>query len=257
MLLFLSSCDKEINVDLNKNNRKYVIDGNLSTETGESYVMISRTLDIDETIDYPTVSGALVTITDNTLIKTYTLTESTNGIYIKSDLTGIEGHSYTMTVKINDEIFTSLSTIPNSLKFDSIVQQNNADEGIPEPPGDRGTGPIIQILPIYTNLSYSDKYFQFVVFKNRTLLSGMIVRRDLGSTVNASLFPIFIQAKKNDILKIDMQCFDKKVYDYLYGLSQNINQFSTTPSNPTSNISNGALGFFKAHSSQKKSIVIE
>jgi len=251
-----SSCDREINIDLNKTYPRYVIDGNLSTDIGESYVLISKTLDFDQTIAYPNVRGALVTITDNTLKKTDTLTETDNGIYSKSDLKGIEGHSYTMIVKTDEEVFTSFSSIPYRLEFDSIVQQNIADDGIPEPPGNMGSGPIIEFLPVYTNTIHTDNYFQFVVYKNRTLLSGIIVRKDMGSNEITSLFPIFIQAKKNDVLKIDMQCFDKKVYDYLYGLSQNLYQISSTPSNPKSNISNGALGYFKAHSTQKKSLII-
>jgi len=256
-IFLLSSCDREINIDLNKTYPRYVIDGNLSTDSGESYVLISKTLNFDQTMAFPNVSGAFVTITDNTINKTDTLTESVKGIYINPDLKGTEGHSYTLMVKTDEEVFTSVSAIPYPLKFDSIIQQNNAEDGIPEPPGNMGTGPIIQFLPAYSNTTHTDSYFQFMVFKNRTPLSGIIVRKDMGSTEITSLFPIFIQAKKNDFLKIDMQCFDIKVYDYLYGLSQNLYQMSATPSNPKSNISNGALGFFKAHSTQKKSIIIK
>jgi len=56
-----------------------------------------------------------------------------------------------------------------------------------------------------------------------------------------------------------MQCVDKKVFTYWYSLSQQGgNGFanSATPSNPTSNISNGALGYFSAHTVQHASVTV-
>jgi len=256
-LLFLNSCEKEININLNKNNPKYVIEGNLSTEIGESRVKITQTLNFNETDSFPTVSGALVTITDNTQNKIDTLSEIQAGIYNNLSLVGIKGHAYTMTVKIGSEIFTSISTIPYSLTLDSLVQLNLAGTGGQGRPGSNESGSIIRILPVYTNSTNSDKYFQFIVVKNDTILYGIIARSDLVSNGYSIPFPFFIRANKNDIIKIDMQFIDKQVYDYLFGLTENINQFSATPANPTSNISNGALGYFKAHTSQKEIMVIK
>lgn len=256
-MLILISCEKEIAIDLNKNNPKYVIEANLSTELGESKVKITQTLNFDETIANPTVSGAFVTITDNTQIKTDTLKEMTAGIYSNFDAVGKEGHNYTLKVKIGTETFTALSTTPESISFDSLLQLNLASEGGPGRPGSDGSGSMIRILPVYKNTTHADKYFQFVVVKNDTLLNGIVARSDLGSGGYSIPIPLFIRANKNDILKFDIQFIDKTVFDYLFGLSQNINQFSATPSNPTSNISNGALGFFKAHSSQKKTLIIK
>jgi len=79
----------------------------------------------------------------------------------------------------------------------------------------------------------------------------------LATKKNSIPVPFFIEAKKNDILKVDMEFVDKKVYDYLFGLGQNLSQFTTTPSNPISNINNEALGFFNAHTTQKYIIIIK
>lgn len=54
-----------------------------------------------------------------------------------------------------------------------------------------------------------------------------------------------------------MQCIDEAIYDYLLGLSENMNQPSATPTNPVSNISNNALGYFKAQTSSKKTINVK
>ena len=256
VLLFVSSCEREIELNLKTSNSRYVIDGNLSTETGESYVRITKSLNMDDTIQYPTISGALVTITDNRQLKTDTLNESNPGLYVKYGLTGLEGHSYTLNVKIESEVFTAQSTIPYSFKLDSLVQINPAEDYSMNFPGSEPLT-TIQILPIYTNSTHTDKYYQFVVLKNKTLLNSVVARSELASKKHSFPVPFFIEAKKNDILRIDMQFVDKSVYNYLFGLGQNLSQFSTTPSNPSSNISNEALGLFNAHTSQKLFITIK
>lgn len=252
IFLFLISCEKEIDIDLNQNDPKFVIEGNLSNKAGESKVKISKTLNFDETVPYPAIRGALVTITDNTMDQIDTLSESTAGIYIKSGFAGIEGHTFTMMVKTGNEIFTAVSKMPYSVHFDSLVQENLAGSST-------NGGPItfIQITPHYTNLYNFENYYQFVVTRNDTLIGDIFIRNDIGFNGSSSTFPLWVKANKNDIVKIDMQCIDNVVYDYLFGLSENIYQYSATPANPTSNIDNGALGFFKAHTSQKKTISIK
>jgi len=257
VLLFFSGCEKEINISLNKGNHQLVIDGNLSTVIGESYVKITKTLNIDEITEYPTISKALVTITDSMQSKTDTLTESTPGTYTKDSLKGIEGHIYKLLVKIGTDKYTSTSTIPYSIKLDTLIQTNKAGEKNMDLPGRADSLTTIQVLPIFTNLTRTDKYYQFIITKNRYVLNGIIARSDLGSKGYSIPYPLFIEAKKNDLITIDMQFVDKTVYDCLFGLGQNINQFSATPTNPSSNISNGVLGFFNAHSTQKKKMVIK
>lgn len=249
LLMLLSSCEKEINIDLNKTNPRFVIEGNISNVAGESKVKITKTLNFDETIDFPTVSGAFVTITDTVLNKIDTLKYSTKGIYKDSTLFGLEGHTYKLQVKIGTESYTSFSTIPHRLMFDSIVQMR--DLGGPKPPaGTPGAGNV-QFQPSYKNMTKTDKYFQYVISRNDTLLNKITARSDMAATLFSFPIPFSVQAKKNDIVVFDIQCIDKTVYEYLNELNANIGQFGATPSNPTSNISNGALGYFKAYTSQK------
>ncbi|MHB9140798.1 MAG: DUF4249 family protein [Paludibacter sp.] len=258
-LLLLTGCEKEINIDLNKSNPKFVIEGNVSNIAGNSKVRISKTLDFDENVLYPFVSGAFVTITDSTLNRIDTLTEKTiPGTYTNPDLIGITGHTYNLIVKIDDQTYSSTSTMPIGLTLDSIIQENLAgtggDLGIPE--GTSQPGDIIQIRPYYINPHTADEYYQYVVKRNDRLLNNIIPRKEMASSGTSFIFPLFIKAKKNDVIQVDMQFVEKKVYDYLYGISQNYGQYSATPSNPEPNISNGALGYFKAHTSQNKTIII-
>lgn len=266
-LLFLISCEKVIDIDLNQSNPRFVIEGNLSNVSAESKVRISKTLNFDETTAYPAISGALVTITDNQLNQIDTLTETSAGNYFKAGLAGIEGHTYTMMVKIGNEIFTAVSAMPFSVNLDSLVQENLAGSGTGGGPGGSG-GPgnpggdhdyetIIQITPHYTDPVNSENYYQFEVTRNDTLVDDVFIRNDVGFNGSSSHLPLRVKADKGDVVTIDLQCIDKTVYNYFFGLNENINQSSATPANPTSNINNEALGYFKAHTSKKKTIRIE
>jgi len=258
-LLLFTGCEKEINIDLNKSNPKFVIEGNVSNVAGNSKVTISKTLDFDENALYPAVSGAFVTITDSTLNKIDTLTEKTvAGTYSNPEIIGKIGHTYILMVKIDGQTYRSASTMPIGLTLDSIVQENLAGTSGDLGPPDVASvaGSIIQIMPYYLNPYTSDEYFQYVVKRNDKFLNNIIPRAELASPGYSFNFPLFIKAKKDDVIQVDMQFVEKKVYDYLYGISQNYGQYSATPSNPEPNISNGALGYFKVHTSQNKTITI-
>jgi hypothetical protein len=56
-----------------------------------------------------------------------------------------------------------------------------------------------------------------------------------------------------------MQCIDKNVFKYLEELSGQdaTNGQPTSPADPTSNITNGALGYFSAHTIQRKKTVFK
>ena len=59
---------------------------------------------------------------------------------------------------------------------------------------------------------------------------------------------------------IEMRCLDKSAYDYFRTLRQVTggNNFqSVSPSNPISNISNNALGYFSAHTFQVKEAIVK
>jgi hypothetical protein len=64
---------------------------------------------------------------------------------------------------------------------------------------------------------------------------------------------------ENDTLTIEVQSIDKAAYDYFTTL-KSISGFesleSASPANPTSNFSNGALGYFSAYSYDYKKITV-
>jgi hypothetical protein len=60
--LFLVSCEKVIDVDLNTADPKYVIEGFVTKGETIHQVKITRTLNFDENVAFPTVDNAVVVI---------------------------------------------------------------------------------------------------------------------------------------------------------------------------------------------------
>ncbi len=251
-ILGLTACEKEVDINLRSSEQKYVIEGELSNIPGESKVRITTTLDFGQNDPFPVVRGAIVTITDNALNQTVTLEESSGGYYSAYELTGIEGRVYSMTVKIGSSVFTAVSEMPYFVTLDSLSQQPYSEQAT-----QIGTDNYIQIYPHYKDPFNFRNFYQFVVARNDTLVKDIFIRNDSAFNGSSSPFPIWVKAKRGDVVTVDLQCIDKNVYKYLFGLNENIYQSTATPANPESNISNGALGFFKAHTSHKKWIRIE
>ena len=68
-----------------------------------------------------------------------------------------------------------------------------------------------------------------------------------------------VTLKPGDLITLKMQCIDKKValyYTTLALMGDSGPGGGTTPNNPPTNITNGALGIFSAHTVQEKSKVL-
>src|SRR5262249_29673984 len=81
MALAAAACKKVINVDLNNADPHIVIEGEVTNQPGPYQVKITNTVNFSARNNYPPVSGATVTITDSTVKRTFTLSETSPGIY--------------------------------------------------------------------------------------------------------------------------------------------------------------------------------
>ena len=255
-IFLLTSCQKEIDIDLNSSNPKFVIEGQLSDAVGDStLVHISKTLNFNQAVAYPLVNDALVTLTDNTNNTIYTLSLIRPGVYFIPNLVGITGHQYTLKVVIDNQLFSSSSVMPSSVKLESIILFPSTSGGPGN--GPPGSKPIVILIPNFTDIKDVVNYYQIVVSRNDTLLTNIELRDDVIFNGLPNKRPVRVEGNIKDHILLDLQCVDKKAYDYFFGLDGNLRQSSATPSNPPSTFDNGALGYFKVHSSSKLSYIIQ
>src|SRR5688572_25114575 len=117
-LISLSSCEKVIDIDLNKAEKRYVVEAIVNDQSG-ARVLLSQTKDFDDNNNFAGVSGAVVEITENGGATT-TLTETSAGVYEAPALIGASGKTYSLSVKLDGQSFTAVSTMPQRINLDTI-----------------------------------------------------------------------------------------------------------------------------------------
>lgn len=255
-LCAITACEKEIDIDLNSADRKLVIQGEISNEVGPYTVSLTKTVNFSDRNDFPLVSGAVVTISDNTGFSE-TLVESSRGYYETSQVKGIVGRTYTLSVEVEGKKYLATSTIPEPVKLDSI-DIKVSDISFPG----QGNDTSYTIIPMYTDPVGLGNSYRFIQSKNDTIDKSVILFNDNVNNGLRNKRPILsrdFDLKKGYRYTLEMRCIDKNIYDYFYSLNQSSGNGpggGTTPSNPVTNISNGALGFFSAHYVQRMTIIV-
>ena len=269
----LNSCTKVIDINLNKNDPKLVIEAVVNADSTTHYVTLTNSINFDEDIASPIVTGATITIkeTNSNTVGNYTF-DSQLGKYVVTNFLVKEGNTYELTVISNGKTYFSSSTVPTRVKLDSI-------KVVKYP-----FGPNLSytIVPMRHDPAGIANYYQFKLKRDGKDLSGVYVEDDLGMDGQLTLKPIFpyknefspdtligdvkkwkkkigdkIEIEDSILVDLEMQCIENKVYRYFFTLSLNQgNQQSATPSNPDALFTNGALGYFSAQSSQKRSLYI-
>jgi len=254
ILLLFTGCEKVIDLDYKDNRSRIIIQGNITNEAGPYFVKITRSVNLTDTEDYPTIDDAVVTISDDAG-NNEILTPLGDGIYKASTLVGVEGRTYSLTVNAEGEVYAAQSTMPYRVPFDSIKVEEVTMVGDKE----------YNLIPVYTDPSEKGNNYRFVLSVNNKLVNMHLVLNDeikngLVNTLKLEINDDDLELKPEDFISIEMQCIDKKVsqfYTTLALIADTGPGGGTTPNNPPNNISNGALGIFSAHTVETKEVTIQ
>ena len=252
-LIAFTGCRDVINVDLNTVEKKIIITGKVSNDPTEPQtVKITRSINVSESSTVtPLVTNATVTISDNAgNTKSLTQTVANSGVYQTTALLGVVGRTYTLKVAIDGKTYTSVSTMPAMVKFDTLVAVNGALFG-------RAATEYFA-LPIYNDPAGIKNYYRFNQIVNGKLIPTYIDNDDF-TDGKTSFQPLAGRGttilKKDDVLTVEMQSIDKGVYDYFNTLDE-ASSGQSVPANPETNIVGGAFGYFSAHTVQRKTVVV-
>jgi hypothetical protein len=252
ILLLLSiavvSCQKVIDLELDSTQSRLVIQGNIYNSPGPYEVTISKTVDFDQSNEYPPVSHALVIIADNHGM-TDTLKERSSGHYMTDKIVGTPGYTYTLVVEIQDDIYTSISTMPEPVDIDSIYTENAVMDN--------------KILCVsFSDPANEENYYKIVEFKNSKQMDEFHVTSDDLHEGEKITYKIMARGmdeddkiESGDLIGVWLETIDRNVYDYFRTAGQDGSQ-SASPSNPISNISPDVLGYFNACSVTKKTYTV-
>ena len=244
---FLSSCKKVIKLDLGTSSPRIVIQGDIYDHQGPYSIQISKSVNFYDSSTYPAVSGATVTISDNAG-HSEKLRETTPGNYLTLALQGVPGRTYTLEVIVDGQTYTASSTMPQPVDIASVYFQKSLFGNV-----------------IFPGISFQDpanisNYYRLIYFINNKQQNDINVTDDqlnAGKTVNYVIRPLDTDNKliAGDVVTIWLESVDKGVYEYFRTAGREGGQ-SASPANPTSNISNGSLGYFNASSVRNLSAMV-
>lgn len=239
----LVSCEDLIEVDLNSANPKIVIEADLNDLSNKQTIRVSRTVDFGAPISSEAITGAKVTVADSKG-RLFEFVDKGDGLYIKEGFKPMSGLSYNLTVNVGEEEYQSSTKMNVFIPVDSIAIKEETVfsktyysvvlkfDDPKDTPNYYKYDIAINGKGFKFNSAYSDK------FNDGLYVSHQIMERGDNAI------------ELGDSVVVRRQCVAKEVYTYWNDI-QMLNPGSAAPANPTSNISNGALGYFSVSSAKQ------
>ncbi|MCK4664036.1 MAG: DUF4249 domain-containing protein [Bacteroidales bacterium] len=264
-LIIFASCEDVIEIDLSSIEPKLVIEATISDKQEPYTIKLTKSGDYFEPGIYPAVSNASVVISDN-IGNTETLQEVENGIYQTVNMQGEIGITYTLNVLSEGIEYTAESLMPEKVNIDSLSYE------------------FVEATPRFdegymVNCHFADpletkNYYRFKTYLNGELLnssSDIYIRDDKMFNGNEVKIPLLTEIYSfNDTITIELLSLNKETYDYFNTLINIIGGNSeggpmggggpmagSTPANPETNLSNGAMGYFGAFTVSSETIIIK
>lgn len=247
LVALLSACTKVIDIDLNSKDPHIVIEANITDAPGPYTVAISQTVNFSETNSFPPVTGAVVTVSDDAG-NTEVLVESFPGNYQGTIIQGVPGRTYYLSVVSKGKTYTSESKMPLPVQFDTLLLVPNT-----------AFGPAYYIIPLFTDPVGTGNRYRCIETINTKRIKDFFLFEDQltdGLLNGQPILNFEDSLATGDSVSVELQCIDKPNYLYFFSLLQTASGQSGAPANPVSNISNEALGYFSAHTSRRKYVII-
>lgn len=249
MATLFAACEDVVQVDLNTAAPKLVVEAAINWNKGTAGDI--QSIKLSTTTDYfsntiPTVSGAIITITDsaNTV---YNFAESqTKGTYSCTNFKPVLNETYTLSIVSNGQTYTAVETLKPVAAITKIVQN---DQG-------GFSGDEIEIKTYFNDPDNTDNYYLYKYIDPTQLTAIYYPDEDTFYQGN-EFFSIYRgeKLKSGDTLVINHLGISKTYYNYLnviLSISGNSNggPFQSPPATVRGNIinktnfDNYALGYF-------------
>lgn len=259
LYILTTSCEKIIDVDLNEANPAPVFEAILENDS-TCVVTASLTSSYYDNSTSPAITNATMTISDQ-LGNSETLSHEGDGVYRGSSILGIIGNTYTLDINIDGDLYSASSTILPTTSIDSCSIQDRGSlfggGGAPGPPqyfvyvNYTDPGNLTNFYAIQTT------YYDSVEVGYTT--DYRIADDELSNGISTRSFTTFNSFKQGDTLRIELASIDPATHLYFKTLQDALaggGFASAAPANPTTNFSEGALGYFGAWSKDEIEFII-
>ncbi len=260
-ILILSSCFRErIDIDLNEENKKFVVTGFISTLDETQFIKVSKTVNYLGSLGIDPVTGANVTL--NTNMNTYTLAETEPGTYeLPTSWDPVLGADYTLRVEAEGESFTSVHKLRPCPEIENLRQQIDDDVDEEDSTFIYQTLFDFQEIPGEGDAYYGIDYKKGHIagdsllnggFTNDEFIDGQYIE-DVELTEDDRLYQI------GDTAVVEIYSIGNQTQKFLVDIELEVYRggpFDPPPANVRTNISGGAIGYFIIADARREEIVI-
>lgn len=254
-----TSCEKVIDVNINDAAPRPVIESYIENDSS-CYARLSYTSNFYDNRSSPIISDAVINIVDDAGNREQ-LSYTTNGIYRGITIKGVIGRTYTLSVNINGKTYTASSKMPPLVPIDSFSVQSlkgffGSGAGGPE----RYWAYVNYTDPGITQNFYAIRttYYDSTATKQGYITNYRIADDDLSNGIATRSFTTTNAFLSGDTLSTELASIDQKTHLYFKTLQKALTSglSSAAPSNPTTNFTEGALGYFGAWSKDVRTFII-
>jgi hypothetical protein len=259
-LLALSvSCEKVIDININDANPVPVIESYIENDS-TCYVLATYTSNFFDNTSSPFISDAVITIADDAG-NSEQLNYEGDGVYRGSTVIGVIGRNYTLSVTIGNNTYTAESKMPPLVPIDSFSIQSLS--GFFGGGGNRPERYWVYVN--YTDPAVVQNYYavRTTYFDSSDTEQGFvtdysIADDDLSNGIATRSFTTFNSFVSGDTLTTELASLNRTTHFYFKTLEDAITGGfgSAAPSNPSTNFSEGALGYFGAWSKETRTFVV-
>lgn len=254
ILFSFASCEKVIELDLDNTEPRLVISGSISDVDSIPIINITQTIDYDQPNNFPEIQNAMVIVQDDLGGMDTFQARSRNGY--RGTTLGVPGRTYNLSVLHDGISYNSSVKMPLPITIDSITI-----EAFNTPGGD------LPLLTTYFQDPPGEKNYYYLNYLingkpsgDFSFLSDQL--RDGDEITVGTISDDYEDVKIGDTITVQLQCIDASMYDYYRTLEALEDAGggglgSSTPDNPTPNITGGALGYFKVFSQTEKDFIIQ
>ncbi len=267
----LFSCTEPIDIELSNSYSRLIVFGEISTDTTIHVIRLTRSANYFYNKPAESVSGAIVKINDSVTEISLSENPLNSGRYeTPPDYYGVPGRTYHLSIDQVDidkdgakESYHAISVLPFLGALDSI-QLNHADY-----PFFQGS----EILLYAQDPAETIDYYAFKTMKNGLLqtdsLSEIIAQNDIlfnGSYTNGIAVQYLDDAKPDekvvagDTIVFEMYGISKDYFNFIIEAQTEFRgsnpMFSGPPANVSTNLTNGALGFFAAVNIKRATVIV-
>ena len=251
----LSSCEEKIDLKLDDTYTRLVVDGEITTETKAHKIVLMTSSSYFSNQAPPAVSGAIVSISDGTIVIPLTETPAGSGIYLTNpNVKGDVGKTYRLLISNVDingdgdlEVYEASCMLKKAFPLDSVKAKVFREwespkrfliDGYGQEPATAGD---FYLWKYYKNKKIeTDSLFEWL-FTDDLLVNGNYI---------PGLSMFLVDGVPGDTITVESRSITKEYYDFMTSVMLetywNGGGFSGPPANIKGNISNGGQGFFLA-----------